>query len=201
MKSVLLLPGKPTRERYENPELPKPHEANWFPRIRDALAMRAIVTGVAVFPRPYDPIYEDWKEVVEMYGTDTDMSVVGHSAGAEFALRWLSENKTIRLRQLILVAPWTDASRKYGDFSDYDLDLTLPNRIGRISIFHSTDDSDAIKSNVAYLKDALPAAHYKEFTKHGHFMIGNNMESAEFPELLEELLQDHISTDYTGVRL
>lgn len=188
MRSALLLHGKPTRERYENPEIPKPHEANWLPWLDQELGKRGIIAARPAFPEPYYPQYERWKELFERYGHDADMAIVGHSAGAEFALRWLSENKDVSIRQLVLVAPWTDTKGKYGDFSQYELDTSLGKRIGRIAIFNSVND-EPVQDRVAELREALPEAAYVEFQVHGHFMLGNTMSTNRFPQLRNELLR------------
>lgn len=187
MKNTLILHGKPTRERYENPEIPKPHKANWLPWLSAELGKRGVVTAIPAFPEPYAPNYDTWSELFDRYGVDQETSIVGHSAGAEFALRWLSEHNRARLRQLVLVAPWKDTAGKYGDFSHYELDTQLAKRIGTISIFNSLNDSEAIQANVTQLRTDLPEAEYVEFRNHGHFMIGNSMQDERFPELLNRL--------------
>lgn len=183
---AMILHGKPPRERYENPDLPKPHEANWLPWLASELSKRGLNTIIPQFPRPYEPDYEAYRAVFERYDVEQGI-VVAHSAGAEFILHWLSENHDVSLRQLLLLAPWTDDKRKYGEFANYTLDTSLPNRIGRVTIINSLDDSQAIQDNVAKLGDALKPAKLIEFEAHGHFMLGNNMASTTFPELLAEI--------------
>ena len=183
---ALILHGKPPRERYENPDLPKPHEANWLPWLASELAKRGLATEIPQFPRPYEPDYDAYAAVFEQYDVESGV-VVAHSAGAEFILHWLSENQGVSLRQLLLVAPWTDDKGKYGEFSNYTLDTSLPNRIGRVTIVNSLDDSQAIQDNVAKLQSALNPTKLIEFDTHGHFMLGNNMPDTTFPELLAEI--------------
>jgi predicted alpha/beta hydrolase family esterase len=187
MKNTLILHGKPPRERYENPELPKPHEANWLRWLADELEKQGIDTAIPAFPRPYAPDYEEWKQVFEELAVDQDTGIVCHSASADFALHWLSENKEVIVERLVLVAPWHDSKGKYGDFSQYSLDTQLARRIGRISILSSSDDSVAITENVARIMSILPGTHHIQLEGFGHFMLGNNMPSVEFPELLEEV--------------
>lgn len=190
MRNLLLVPGKPTRERYENPDIPKPHEANWFPWIASEVGTAGIRASIAVMPRPYEPVYEDWKTAFESLGVvDEKTSLVGHSAGAEFQARWLSENKDVHVDRVVWVAPYCDRKRKYGDFSDYVLDTGLTERVGRLAIFNSIDDDPAIQAYAHELAEALPSARLVEFEDFGHFMIGNNMKGPEFPELLQELVE------------
>jgi predicted alpha/beta hydrolase family esterase len=183
---ALILHGKPPRERYENPDLPKPHEANWLPWLASELAKRGLNTAIPQFPKPYEPSYDAYRAVIEQYDIE-EGTVVAHSAGADFILHWLSENPGVSLRQLLLVAPWRDDKGKYGEFSDYTLDLDLPDRIGRITILNSLDDSQAIQDNVTRLRSVLWPTRLVEFESHGHFMLGNNMPDTTFPELLAEI--------------
>jgi len=181
-----ILHGKPPQARYENPDMPKPHKANWLPWLGSELAKRGLHTVIPQFPRPYFPEYEAYSAEFNQYHVN-DGVVVAHSAGSEFILRWLSENRDVALRQLLLVAPWTDSGNKYGEFSNYSLDENLANRIGRITIINSLDDSQAIQDNVARLRSLIVPAKYIEFKEYGHFMLGNNMKDAAFPELLQEI--------------
>jgi predicted alpha/beta hydrolase family esterase len=183
---AIILHGKPPQERYENPDLPKPHDANWLPWLASELAKRGLSTAIPQFPKPYAPDYDTYKAEFEQYDIEQGR-VIAHSAGAEFILRWLSENRDVSLRQLLLVAPWTDSGNKYGEFSNYTLDTNLTNRIGRVTIVNSLDDSLAIQENVIRLRAVIQPARYIEFQNHGHFMLGNNMSDVTFPELLEEI--------------
>lgn len=184
---ALILHGKPPRERYENPDLPKPHEANWLPWLKRELAARGLRAAIPQFPEPFHPVFEKYKEAFEKYEISDKTSIVTHSAGSEFILRYLSERKDVSLKQLLLVAPWSDSTGKYGDFSDYTLDENLANRVGRIVIVNSLDDSDAIQANVQSLRSRLDSAGYVELEGFGHFMIGNSMPTEAFPELLDEI--------------
>jgi predicted alpha/beta hydrolase family esterase len=125
--------------------------------------------------------------VFEQNTVNEGTAIVGHSAGAEFALRWLSEHPAVVINRLVLVAPYHDAARKYGDFSEYELDHDLERRVGRMTIFHSTDDDGGIVQRVQTLRSVFPVAHYVEFEGHGHFRYGHNMKYREFPELRDEL--------------
>jgi len=122
MNNVVIVHGKPTEERYKNPRLPKPHAANWLPWRGSQLEDTGISSSIPAMPRPFYPEYEAWKAVFEAQDISDDSSFVGHSAGAEFLLRWLSENKRANAENLALIAPYRDEAGKYGDFSQYELD-------------------------------------------------------------------------------
>ena len=187
MKNAVLLHGKPSRERYDNPDIPKPHEANWLPWLSGKLGELGVSTTIPAFPKPYAPDYADYKEMFEELTVNADTALIGHSAGAEFALRWLSERNEVEVDKLILVAPWQDAARKYGEFSNYTIDFDLAERVGQITIFNSLDDSQGIQETVQSLRMTIPRAKYIELNGYGHFMLGNNMTDTAFPELLTEL--------------
>ena len=73
-------------------------------------------------------------------------------------------------------------------FSNYRLAADLAQRVGRISIINSLDDSEDIHKTVLSLRAAMPEARYIELDGYGHFMIGNKMRDAQFPVLLGEVI-------------
>lgn len=187
MKNAVLLHGKPTKERYLDPEIPKPHEANWLPWIRDKLVEEGVPTSVPPLPRPYFPDYEAWRKVLEAETVDSNTGLVGHSAGAEFILRWLSSNEEASVERVVLVAPYSDYEGKYGDFSRYQIDSGLLERVGRLTIINSLDDDEPIQKRTRELVSSIPNAKLIELDGFGHFRIGHNMTGPEFPILLREL--------------
>jgi predicted alpha/beta hydrolase family esterase len=187
MRRAIILHGKPSQERYENPDIPKPHVANWLPWVGKKLTQSGVFVSIPAFPKPYYPVYKDWKYVFESETINKYTGLIGHSTGADFILRWLSENKDVSIERAVLIAPWHDTTGKYGKFSDYELDTSLANRIGKLTIFNSLDDSAAIQANVQRLMDEIPETRLVQFTNFGHFMLGNNMQTNEFPEILDEL--------------
>lgn len=190
MNKVVVLHGKPTKERYDDPEEPKPHKANWFPWIKTELSKVGIAASIPALPLPYHPDYDAWREVFEKEKVDNKIGLVGHSAGAEFLLRWLSANKDVAVERAVLVAPYRDYKDKYGDFSNYKLDKDIPKRIGSLTIINSLDDDEPIQRRTQELVEAFPTAKLVELDGYGHFRIGHNMTGPEFPELLDELTTD-----------
>lgn len=187
MKNAVILHGKPNRERYENPEEPKPHVANWLPWLGERLEERGVKVAIPALPKPYFPVYEDWKAVFEQNCISEQTALVGHSAGAEFIMRWLSENKAVTTEQAVLVAPYRDYAGKYGEFSQYSLDLEIVSRIGRLTILNSIDDEEPIQTRAHELSRMIPESELIELDGFGHFRIGHNMQSPAFPELLSVL--------------
>lgn len=187
MKNAVILHGKPTKERYEDPSILKPHQANWLPWLGRQLSSRGIEVMIPALPLPYFPVYSDWKTAFPEHRVNNETGLIGHSAGGEFLLRWLSENKSATVEQLVLVAPYHDYEGKYGEFSDYVLDKELVERVGRLSIVNSQDDDQPIQRRASELKVLLPEADLIQLNGFGHFRIGHNMTSEEFPEILDIL--------------
>lgn len=155
------------------------------------LANWGIRAYIPAMPLPYAPVYSDWKAEFEKHISGSELGLVGHSAGAEFILHWLSENPGVNLTNLSLVAPWRDDRGKYGDFSDFDLDVHIPERVrGATTVYSSTDDSEAICAYAAHLAFELEGAAHHQFAAKGHFMLGNTMQTEEFYPLLSELVGD-----------
>jgi predicted alpha/beta hydrolase family esterase len=102
----------------------------------------------------------------------------------------MSETPQKSVDKVVLVAPYKDYDKKYGDFSDYNFVPSLVERTGRLTIIHSTDDDGPIARRTEELVTALPTANYIELEGFGHFRIGHNMSSEEFPILLDELTKN-----------
>jgi predicted alpha/beta hydrolase family esterase len=188
MNNAIILPGKPKKERYLDPTQPKPHEANWLPWLADQLEQRGVPTVVVAMPRPYEPIYEDWCRTFEALAVGVGTIIIGHSAGAGFIIRWLSEHSEISIAQLILIAPWHDSHHEYGkEFFDYVIDAGLAQRVSRITIVNSIDDGQSIQDSVVLLRQEIPGINYVELQGYGHFMLGNAMSTTMFPRILEEI--------------
>lgn len=186
MKSAIILHGKPAEASYYNPDLPAPSKRHWLPWIQQQLIIDGVFAVTPDVPRPFDPVYERWKTEVERYrDLVRDGVMIGHSAAASFYLRWLSENPELEPRQLVMVAPYLDLNGKYGEFSSFQIDPELVERIGKITILNSSDDSDGIQQSVEVISQALPEAKIITLHGFGHFMVGNAMASPEFPELLD----------------
>lgn len=184
MKNAVIIHGKPTQARYENPLEPKPHEANWLPWLGKQLSSQGVSVSIPAMPVPYFPIYEAWESVFDTSRVTPETALIGHSAGSEFILRWLSENKAAKVEQVALVAPYHDYAGKYGEFSKYTLDAGIAERVGKLTIVNSLDDDAQIVKRAHELAETFPSARLVELDGFGHFRIGCNMTSEAFPELL-----------------
>lgn len=188
-RNAVIVHGKPKIERYLDPEQPKPHEANWLPWAKAHLERAGIPTRVPALPVPYAPQYDAWQTEVGPESITRETTVVGLSAGAGFILRLLSRNSFVRPDKVVLVAPWLDPNRKYGDFGEFKIDPKLVERCaGGLAVFYSSEDDEQAQKSLEVVRQALPGAKYIDIPEYGHFMIGNTMTGPEFPELLDEVL-------------
>lgn len=188
VRNAVLLHGKPKRERYFDSNQPKPHEANWFPYARDELAARGYGVVIPELPTPYDPNYADCKEMLDGLPIHENTLLIGHSLGAGLILRYMSEQRELVVAKAILVAPWLDPDRKYGDLFNIKFDSDVGLRcLQGLTVFYSSEDDKQAQDSLKKFCRSVLEARYHNMPKYGHFMLGNNMEDAEFPELVEEI--------------
>ena len=141
-------------------------------------------------PNKENARYKEWKIWFERYVEFLRESVVliGHSQGACFLAKYLSENKMpVSVRALYLVAGPFESGSYTGadDGGDFGFDpskLTgLKEQVDEICIFHSKDDPVVPFSQALRYKEALPEAELVAFEDKNHFLL------EEFPELVETI--------------
>lgn len=193
MKNAIILHGRPGKqEYYARKILRKPNSrAHWIDWLSTELKRRGIEVGAPEIPKAYDPKWDLWVKHIEKYPIGPDTTLIGHSTGAGFWIRYLSEHKDLEVGKVILVAPWLGYD--YGAppidfFKGYKIDPNIAKRTKSLVVFYSDNDMEAIKKSVAELKKTLKNAKYKEFHNYGHFTLAQ-MKTSKFPELLEETLK------------
>ena len=135
-------------------------------------------------PEAHDPQYDKWKREFERFEINKESILIGHSCGGGFLVRWLSEN-SVKIDKLVLVAPWLDPNKeKAADFFNFKIDKTLAQKINKIHMFVSEDDSDDILKSVNFIKKDITEVIIHELKAKGHFTF-NSMKTNEFSELLE----------------
>jgi predicted alpha/beta hydrolase family esterase len=117
--------------------------------------------------------------------------LIGHSCGAGFIVRWLSERTDSKVDKVVLVAPWLNPEdnprSETGDFFHFAIDPKLIDRTNGITIFHSDNDKPTILKSVQIIRDTIPSVKYRQFPGYGHF-CEEDMGTTHFPALLEEIL-------------
>jgi predicted alpha/beta hydrolase family esterase len=190
MKNAVLIHGMPSKDEYFDPSAPSLSNAHWFPWLQKQLIINGVNTQTPDMPDSYKPDYEKWKKEFDRYDIGPQTLLVGHSAGAGFLLRWLSENKDARVGKLILVAPYIGTGPLGPrDFFLFTIDENLADRTNGLVIFNSNNDKSYIHSSVNELRNKLRGtmAKYRELHGYGHF-TSDDMKSEKFPELLEACL-------------
>ena len=137
-------------------------------------------------PNSQNAIYKEWCVWFEKFLPLLDDRVifVGHSLGAVFLAKYLSENTvTKKVKATLLVAPpfGTDEGRVLPQFSIVTSLEKLGAQGGKVIIFHSKDDPVVDFSELKEYQDRLLSLESKVFEDRGHF----NME--KFPEIIEDI--------------
>lgn len=188
MKNAIILHGKPSREEYYSDKNPSESNSHWLPWLQNQLLIHDVAAATPEMPNSYDPKWEDWCREVERYDITPETILVGHSAGGGFWIRYLSEHPDLKVGKVVLVAPWLDPDNdETGGFFDFKIDPALVKPTKGIVIFHSDNDMGNVHKSVAELRGRIPGIGYREFHNYGHFCL-EDMGTAEFPELLEEIL-------------
>ena len=189
MKTAIILHGKPSKDGYYDPNREAQSNSHWIPWIQHELLLVDYLAQAPELPEPYDPNYENWKKVFERFDINEDTILIGHSRGAAFLVRYLSEN-SVATDKVALVAPSIDVQDKTAEssFFDFELDANFPSRTKGVKVFYSTDDRGSVEETAAFLKENLKGAEFMEFSDKGHFTLGD-MNTVEFPELKEFLIK------------
>lgn len=188
IKNAIILHGKPGEEEYYDPKFPSPSNFHWLPWLQKQLLVKDIKADTPEVPYAFDPRWDLWVKEVERFDINSETILVGHSCGAGFWVRYLSEHPELKVGKVILVAPSLNPEQTWGKkFFSFEIDSSLTDRVKELVIFNSTDDGEGIQESVRIIRKALPNTTYREFKNMGHF-THLSMSSAEFPELFEECL-------------
>lgn len=186
MNAIILHGIETSLNDYKN--LPE-SESNlgWYPAAQWEMTKRGILTQTPEMPKPYlpDVNFDEWVKTISNFDINFDTILIGHSCGGGFWLKFLSLNPQIKIKQLILVAPWIDIDGEHPTFfSNWTLDPDLISRCGQIDLFWSAlDDAHIIKSINKIKATFGNKINFHQIDKNMHFSwgtIGRN-----FPELLE----------------
>jgi predicted alpha/beta hydrolase family esterase len=189
MKNAIILHGMPSKEDYYNPLGQNESDAHWISWLQHQLMIRDIYAATPEMPLAFKPDYTVWKKEFERYDIGPETILVGHSCGAGFLVRWLSENKSTKVGKVVLVAPWINVNREEDIqfFEGMTIDENIASRTEELIVFESTNDMVEIQDSVSKLKTTLKNARFRQFTDYGHFCY-RDINTNEFPELLQEIV-------------
>lgn len=130
MKTAIILHGMPEQNEYYDPQRPASSNCHWLPWIQKQLLLMNVVAQTPEMPVPFNPEYSAWKIMFERFSLDENTFLIGHSCGAGFIVRYLSEN-TVKVGKVVLVAPWIDPDH-YLDTGmfDFKIDENIVQRTG-----------------------------------------------------------------------
>ncbi|MGI5826232.1 MAG: RBBP9/YdeN family alpha/beta hydrolase [Patescibacteria group bacterium] len=187
MKIAIILHGMPSKKEYFNPESPSQSNKHWIPWVQKQLILNDILTQTPELPEPYEPDYKKWQEVFEQFNLDQNTQLIGHSCGAGFLVRWLTENNT-KVGKVALIAPFIDPNRNEvkSDFFDFEIKKDLSKQTDKLCVFYSKDDDKCILESVRQIRASDKSIQTREFDNKGHFTL-NDMKTEKFPELVEFL--------------
>lgn len=188
MKTAIILHGMPSKEEYFDAGVPSSSNQHFLPWIQRRLILRGALAQAIELPEPYAPVYEKWKGVFEQFTVNENTMLIGHSCGAWFLVRWLSEEKR-SVGKVALVAPFLDpdGDEVASDFFHFELDEKIMERVEDMVIFNSTDDDKEIQDSVSIITSRIPGINVVELENRGHFTYGG-MKTDKFPELESFLL-------------
>lgn len=167
----------------------KSYNKHWMPWLKRELVSRGFTVELPNMPLPWEPDYGSYKEVFRDYAVDENTTLIGHSAGCAFLVRWLGETKQ-KVNKLILVAPWKvprERDKAGKEFYGYKIDGSIQKRINQIVMFTSNDEEEGGKKSLKIYQEAI-GGRIVSLRNHGHYTL-DDMGTEKFPELLEEVLK------------
>jgi len=182
--NAIIVHGMPGRDTYYNPAFPSASNFAWLPWLQKQFTLHDILAETPEMPRPYIPQYEEWRAVFERYPITPETHLVGHSCGAGFLVRWLSEHPDVKVGHVVFVAPWlgddgVDSEGMDPNFFNFTLDPNLADHTAVTSMIYSTDDEVSDLNSAIRLENELNNLKLLKFTDRGHFV-----NVTELPEIL-----------------
>lgn len=188
MRNAILLHGLPSKNEYYNSNQPSASNSHWFPWLQKELLINEIKADTPEVFRAYEMRWESWAQEVERFTVGRETTLVGHSMGAGFWVRYLSEHPEVFVDKIVLVAPWLNLHHKKDtDFFDFELRPEITERANECIIFASDDDGREMQDSVDYLIEKLPNVKVHTFHEYGHF-TQRTLKDNKFPELLDVCL-------------
>lgn len=158
-------------------------KTDWKPWLRKALGSDYEVL-LPVMPNKTNAQYSEWKIWMDKLTSflNDGAILIGHSLGASFLAKYLSENKfPIKIKAVFLVAACSNKDTDGYHLASFSLPSELNLQTREIYLYHSKDDPVVPFSDLEEYKKALPYAHIRVLEDRQHI----NQE--EFPELLKDI--------------
>ncbi len=163
------------------------YQPKWKERLQQELGSSYDVL-LPSMPNKTNAVYDEWKKYFDgvVSVLSDDCVLVGHSLGAIFLVKYLSENKMpIRIASTILIAaPFSDErTEDLTDFTITTITTLFTDQAGDVTFFVGTDDPVIDMIEYERYKTALPHARYRLLPAPDHFV------REDLPELTEAIRQ------------
>ena len=163
-------------------------EPRWKDLIRERLGDDYEI-AIPRMPNPANAKFEEWKIWFErtLPFLRDDVILIGHSLGAIFFAKYLSENVLpIHIQKVFLVAPAISndglVGEDGGDFLPSKTKLgIITEQSEKVFLFHSKDDDVCPYSHSEEYAQYMPEAEFVSFQDRGHFI------QSDIPELIERI--------------
>ncbi len=186
MKKVIIFHGTCGKNEYYSDDYPSLSNSHWLPWLQKQLLIKGFKAHTPEIFEAHIPTYEKYLTEINRYNLDEHTTLVGHSCGAGFLLRFISENK-IKFNKVILVAPWLDPLRGItDDMFNFKLDKNILRKVNKLIIYSSDNDDEDINKSIEIVKDAIDGVEIRNFHNYRHFCYGDIGD--KFPELLEDIV-------------
>lgn len=185
MRNAIILHGLPSKNEYYDETRPSASNSHWLPWLQKHLLINDIRADTPEVQNVYEPNYDAYVREVERFDIGPKTTLIGHSMGAGFWVRYLSENPDVIVDKIILVAPWLNVSHEMDtDFFNFEIDPSITKRVNTFLIFSSDNDGQEMHDSLKTLEEKLSEITVKTFHNYGHFTL-KSMGTDAFPELLE----------------
>ena len=169
-------------------DLDRYRKTKWSTSLKEELGGRFDVL-LPQMPNPMNAKYDEWRILFKKIAPllKNNIILIGHSLGAIFLAKYLSENNFPKkiLATLLVSAPYDDKDMKesLGDFVLPKSFNKLNKQGGKIFLYQSKDDLTVPYIHLEKYKKALPNAIVRGFKKRGHF------HQPRFPELVKDIIR------------
>ncbi|MCR4918138.1 MAG: alpha/beta hydrolase [Alphaproteobacteria bacterium] len=145
-------------------------------------AKHDIIMQIPKFPHAHTFLmkYDEWAEIMERQQIDSGTILIGHSAGGGFILKYMALHPKLKVKQILLVAPWIDTGHvnKFGFYADFDMRGVVQQSVDGIDLLVSDNDILEMEKSRDKIVADIPSIRTHVFPGYGHFVL------PELPEIL-----------------
>ena len=187
-KNAIILHGSPIWDKSGEPDFIPDNVRHWLGWLKEQLTNKGYIVDNPLMPDAWEPDYGKWKQVMDNFEINEETVIIGHSAGAGFAVRWLGDTNK-KIKGLVMVAPVKTCQRGSDDrmepILDFEINKSIVNNIENRVIFMSNDRDYRVEDGEMYAKELDAEMIKRDGVR--HFTVGR-MGTNKFPELLQTIL-------------